>query len=112
MARKPKTPPTPILPPSQLDALHAAGFEVLRYQNTAIEVQPHPGRTNRRREWLPEDAVNWDRRRFIKWATNDIYSFAGWEPQDGLHTFGGRYKTIHQALGWFHWLDEQRGQRA
>lgn len=101
-----KAPVTPPLPASHLEAMQAAGFEALRWLNHSVIVLDSAG--ERRSEWLPQDLVNWEKRQFIKHATDGAYSFAGYEPQTG-HRHGGRYETIHGALGWFAWLERQKG---
>jgi hypothetical protein len=95
----------PKLPASHLEAIDAAGFEVLRYSSRSTRVVCSDG--SERNEWLPEDIVNWGSRRFIRWCVDSKYDFAGWEPQDG-HSFGGRYDTVAGALGWFTWKDAQK----
>jgi hypothetical protein len=100
--KKAQIPPMAV---SHLEAINEAGFEVLRYQNKALEVQCSDGTV--RREWLPEDFVNWSAKRFVRWCEDEKYNFSGWEPQDG-HTFGGRYQTPLGALSWFIWKDAQK----
>lgn len=100
-----RKPAVPALPASHLEAIDAAGFEVLRYQNKAVRCVCSDG--TERNEWLPEDLVNWEKRLFVKWATDDTYPFAGWQPQSG-HSFGGRYRDVQGALAWFSWKDAQR----
>lgn len=95
----------PALPSSHLEAIDAAGFEVLRWQNKSVRTVCSDG--TERNEWLPEDLVHWEKRLFIRWACDDKYDFAGWEPQTGGQ-FGGRYRDVQGALSWFAWLEAQR----
>jgi hypothetical protein len=103
---------TPALPTSHLEAIRAHGFEVITYQRKAIQVQPRADEEPRS-EWLPEDMVNWEKRQFIRFRTADQgdYRFDGWEPTTG-HQFGGRCRTVQDALAWFVWLDQQKARRA
>lgn len=97
-------PATPALPSSHLEAIDAAGFEVLRYSNRSIRCGCSDG--TERNEWLPEDLVHWEKRLFIRYVTGGNYSFDGWEPQRG-HQFGGRYRDVQSALAWFVWLENR-----
>lgn len=97
------------LPPSHLEALDLAGFEVMGWQNKAVRVKNSDG--EELSEWLPQDCINWEKRLFIRYrkAYDGIYDFDGWEPVCG-HTFGGRNSTIYEALAWFTWLDKQNNR--
>ena len=106
--RKPKAVIAPALPSSHLDAIDAAGFEVLSYGHNSQRVICSDG--SERSEWLPQDMINWEKKLFVKWCTDDQYSFHGWQPQKG-HQFGGRYDTVQSALAWFTWMEQQEAAR-
>lgn len=89
-------------PSSHLIAIDDAGFQVLRYQGKSLAVKLPNGEI--RMEWLPKDLVNWEKQLFVRWCEDDTYDFPGWEPQKGFQ-FGGRYRTVQQALAWFEWLE-------
>jgi hypothetical protein len=100
-AKKPKDPP---LPSSHLEAIKAAGFDVLGWQDVAIRVLDSTGQE--RSEWLPCDLVHWEKRLFIRYGASRTYPEPGWEPQRG-HIYGGHYSTVQDALSWFTRLEEQ-----
>lgn len=102
-----KAKPTPALPPSHLEAIAAAGFDVLSWQNVSADVLDSTGAV--RREWLPRHLVNWQTKAFVEYreAGDGIYDFDGWESQIG-HANGGRYDSVHGALGWFTWSERQK----
>lgn len=102
-ARKAKA---PALPASHLQMADRLGFEIMSYRNVAIAVRDAKG--EERREWLPADMINWEKRQYIRFCRADEgnYDFDGYEPTDGQH-FGGRYDSPLYAFGWFEWLEEQ-----
>jgi hypothetical protein len=106
-----KRKPIPVdpTPASHLEAIQAAGFDVLSYQNVAIQVRDSSGEL--RSEWLPRHLVNWQTKGFIEFQRasdpENNYSFDGWTAKLG-HTCGGTYPTVAGALGWFVWFEEQK----
>lgn len=96
----------PMTPKSHLEAMSAAGFEALTWQNAALQVLDSTGA--KRSEWLPRDLVNWPDKLFVEYrlAGEGSCAFDGWEPMKG-HAHGGRYPTVQGALGWFKWLERQ-----
>jgi len=84
----------------------AFGFEIMSYRNEAIDVLDRAG--NERREWLPADMINFEKRQYIRFcrAGEGNYDFDGYEPTD-CRQFGGRYANPLSAFGWFDWLAEQ-----
>lgn len=113
MSHKPKTPAPPALPPSHLQAMGAAGFVALSWQNVSIEVQSTDDKPCR--EWLPRHLVNWEKHQFIEYQeagdNANNYATSGWSPSTG-HTHGGHCSTVQNALAWFPWLEDQAGRRS
>ncbi len=106
--KKRKPEPAETIPASHLEAIDAAGFTVLSYQDVAIEVRTSTGDV--RKEWLPRHLVNWQTHGFVEFRRggDGNYDFDGWESAID-HTNGGRYRTVAQALAWFEWLKRQNG---
>lgn len=68
-------------------------------------------------EWLPRLCVGTDplgKFRIMEWLPKEhpsnAYDSDGWSVMTE-HSSGGHYATIGQALGWFNWLEEQKGKR-
>lgn len=99
--------PTPALPPSHLEAIRAAGFDVIGWQHVAVRVRCADG--EERNEWLPRDLVHWEKRLFISYGIHAGYPDPGWSPTDGRH-WGGHHDTVTSALAWFGWLEAQKAR--
>lgn len=70
------------------------GLRTITYLNQSVETD------DGRRCWLPKDLIALDGASCVLWRPADReYDFDGWQPE---HTgmFGGRYRTIGQALAW------------
>lgn len=108
---KAKAPETPALPKSHLTALREMGFTVMEYLPQSVEVEGGD------REWLPRLCVGTDpngKFRIVEYLPkghpSNAYGFDGWQPITEF-SGGGMCREIGQALGWFKWLEEQKGKR-